>query len=754
MQIIRRLTVFSLLLGVAFAPLMVMAQNASDFPPQQQPESSAKKVDTSQNPVDFQADNLSHDETGQIITATGSVVMKQSGRTVNADKVVYNLKEDRVIATGNVVFEDINGDKHYADKVEFEDSLKNGFVTGLKTFLIDGSKFKAKSGTHKDGMVTVMTDASYTPCETCSDEEPLWQIKASDVTHNKNTQSISYHNARFEMKGVPVLYTPYFSHPDGSVKRKSGFLAPSGGYKSDLGAFVENNYYWSIAPDKDATIGLIAMTQEAPVLVGEWRQRWSDASLKASASITHSTRNDERDGERIVRDEEVRGNLRADGLWDINNEWRSGIKLDLASDRQYLRQYDFDDDKDVLQSEAYAERFAGRDYFSARVIGFQDTRVEEDRDDQPNVLPEIQANFMGEPGSVPLIGGRWSAEASMLGLLRSNADQDMARMGTGLGWSRRLVSDYGLVTVLDANARGEIYGVNDRTDSLLDEDDSSTESRAFGYMNALTSYPVSKRVTNAQIVVEPLVSLTVSPNMDLDDDIPNEDSEDVQVDAMNLFEPNRFPGLDRVEDQSHATYGLKVGGYADDGSYGDVFLGQSYRLSDDDNPFTAGSGLDEQQSDFVGQIGGAYKGDYGLQYRFQLDNDTLASQRHEIDASMQISKLNLSTRYLFAKGLEGTEVDQTREQVQNSISYQVDDNWVLRGSARHELAEDEGLREASLGVDYLGQCFSWSVTGERNLTSDVSGDSETEIMFRIGLKNLGEFETSGISVLDRNDENE
>ena len=65
----------------------------------------------SQAPVNFDADNLSHDETGQIITATGSVVMTQAGKTVRADKVTYNLKNDTVIGEGNVVFEDVNGDK-------------------------------------------------------------------------------------------------------------------------------------------------------------------------------------------------------------------------------------------------------------------------------------------------------------------------------------------------------------------------------------------------------------------------------------------------------------------------------------------------------------------------------------------------------------------------------------------------------------------------------------------------------------------
>jgi LPS-assembly protein len=37
-----------------------------------------------------------------------------------------------------------------------------------------------------------------------------------------------YHeNAIIKLRNIPVAYTPYFSHPDPTVKRKSGFLPPS-----------------------------------------------------------------------------------------------------------------------------------------------------------------------------------------------------------------------------------------------------------------------------------------------------------------------------------------------------------------------------------------------------------------------------------------------------------------------------------------------------------------------------------------------
>ncbi len=704
------------------------------------------KKDEKQQPVDLQADSLVHDQGGQSVTASGNVVLIQAGRTVKADKIVYNLKKDSVIASGNVEYIDVNGDKHYGDTVQFNNALKDGFVEGLQTFLIDGSRFKASNGRHEGGTVTVMKDASYTPCETCKDDPdstPLWQIRASEVKHDKEDKTISYRNARFEVKGVPVAYVPYFEHPDGSVKRKSGFLTPSAGYKSNLGAFVHSSYYWSIAPEKDLTVGIMAMTNEVPLATAQWRQRWENASLIVDGSFTYSERTDSQAGVDVDEDREFRGNISVDGTWDINEKWRGGVDLGYASDDQYLRQYNFNS-PNVLRNEIYAERFSGRNYLAGRLLAFQDLRINDEEEDQPHVLPEIEFEFLGEPASVPVIGGRWKVSGGALGLVRDDDEQDVNRLHAELGWERRLVSDFGLISVFNANAQAAWYNVNDRTGSQNDNtiDGNSSESRAFGYVSAITSYPLEKQFENSQMVVEPIVSVTIAPNISVDSDIPNEDSQDVQIDALNLFEADRFPGVDGVEDQSHVTYGMKTGLYGHDGSYGDVFIGQSYRFDEDDNPFEDGSGLDDQDSDIVGQVSGSYKGQYTLDYRFQLDNHDLSSQRHEVDASVNVNSLTLSTRYLYARALDGTEIDETREQVRNSASYYINDKWRVFGAAQHDLGEDSGLRKAHVGLDYLGQCVSWSLIGQRNLTDDSSGDSGTEIFFRLGLKNLGEFGAS------------
>ncbi|MCK6418161.1 MAG: LPS assembly protein LptD, partial [Alphaproteobacteria bacterium] len=572
-----------------------------------------------------------------------------------------------------------------------------------------------------------------------------WQINARTVTHDTQERKVEYDDAWFEVYGVPVAYTPYFSHPDGTVKRKSGLVSPSAGYKSNLGMFVGANYYYDLAPDRDMTVGAILYSEETPILTGEYRQRWSDARLEVEGGVTKSERDDRIAGVTQTVDDEVRGHILGEGLWELNEKWRAGTNIAWASDDQYMRQYDFVND-DVLENELYAERFSGRDYFVGRFLTFQDIRVREERvEDQPEVLPEMVASFMGEPGQIPLIGGRWNLDASFLGLRRAGSDQDMNRFSIGGGWQRRLISDYGLVAKAEANMRADIYNTRDSNISEIypSRAETQTESRLFPQVNTEVSYPLQRPFENFQAVVEPVAGLTVAPNIDMTRNIPNEDSQDAQIDYSNLFEPNRFPGYDRVEDQSRVTYGLRSGLYGYNGNYGNVFFGQSYRLQEDDNPFPRGSGLDRQTSDFVGQAA-FLLGDTNFDYQFQLAGDNLSSQRHEVDFYTVIDRFDLSSRYLFAKALEGTDINESREQVQAAAGFYVSPEWRIRlGGTRDLGGEDSGLREADVGLDFFGPCVSWALTGRRSLTDDASGESDTEVLFTIGLKNLGEFRQSG-----------
>ena len=709
-------------------------------------------VDPEKAPVDYAADAVDYDQANKVVTLNGRVELKQDGRTLAADRVVYNLKDDIATAEGNVVITDANGDIHHAESVELSDKMRKGLVDRLFTTMADGSRVWAAQAVKESEQRYELRNASYTACKACEenpDKRPPWRLNAEKVELRKDEQRVVYHNAWLEMGGVPVLYTPYFSHPDGSVEQKSGLLMPSAGWNSDLGGFYSQPYYWAIAPDMDTTFTVMPTTKEGPLLRNEFRKRWENAFIKTDASVTHSGRTDSTGGESVDKGDELRGHFFGNGGWDINRNWRARADIEVTSDEQYLRQYGFTDDY-MLESKIYAERFDTRDYAIVQAMAFQDLRTE-DKTDQPNILPYAEASFVGDPNAT--LGGRWQWDSSLLSLSRDGNGQDVYRGSTRLSWERQDVMPVGLVFNTELGARADVYHTTNRfiASGASAEDDTTSETRFIPNAQFTASYPVKNDFKDFSLRIEPVASLYLAPNVENgEEDIPNEDSLDVQLDAGNLLDGNRYTGLDRVEDQSHIAYGLRTGLYNYNGGRLTTFLGQSYNIDEDNNSFPEGSGLEDRSSDYVGSVNASFdNGRHDLSYRFQVDSDTLSSERHEVFGVTQWGPVAVDGSYLYANGVDGTIYDESREQIRLGSSVALNEQWSVRGDAIYDLSEDEserGLRRSIFTLAYNHECYNVAVTADRYLADASSGVQDTTIMFRIGLKNLGEYATDAVSL--------
>ncbi len=693
---------------------------------------------------DIEADKFIYDQESGIITAEGNVILVQEGQTLAAERIIYNISDDSSQAQGNVRFDDGDGNIYYAKTFELSNAMQQGLVNSLYSELNDGSRMWASRAIRETPDRHILKDARYTPCKACEenpDKVPTWALRASEVTHNKNTAMISYDDVRFEAWGLPIFYFPYFSHPDGTIPQKSGFLTPSLGFGSDYGFNTEIPYYWAINRSMDATIGTRVFTKSAPQMNLEMRKRFEDASIRAAGSFTYSDRIDRVNGNNVYVDDELRGHFELQSLWNIDNHWRAGTDLKLTSDEQYLEQYDMED-PDVLTNRIYAERFDNRDYASVELLGFQDLRLDRNVD-QPNALPFANMSFVGAPNSI--VGGRLKWDSSFLSLFREGNEQDVNRASSRLAWQRQDILPAGIVSKVDLAMRGDVYYTSDRDLAKTDpnEDENAYDSRFIPTANIELSYPLQKRLEAAQVRIKPKVGLTARPDVDNDSTIPNEDSIDAQIDVTNLFEIDRFPGLDRVEDRTRVNYGVETGYYKDNGDEFVVSLGQSYRLQNEDNPFQNGSGFENQESDVVGQISAGfdhYK--HNINYRFQLNGQKLNAERHEIFGATGTDTIRFGAIYLYERGSQGTEFTESREQIQGSITQVFNDNWSGRVAALFDMGEDPGLRQSVMGISYDDDCFGVTTELRRELQRDATGSNDTAVLMRLRLKNLGEFETT------------
>jgi LPS-assembly protein len=362
------------------------------------PSAFAAELPSEDEPVLLSADEVSYDRDLGVVTARGHVELSQGERILLADTLTYNERTGTVAASGNVSLLEPTGDVAFADYVELTSGLREGVIRDIRVLLKDGSRIAANGG-RRTGERTEFAKAVYSPCPLCEEDPtraPLWQLKAVRVTHDQEEHRIEYRDAWLEIYGVPVAYTPYFSHPDPTVTRQSGMLTPHFSLSNSLGPAARVPYYFTLGPSADATFEPIVTTKQGIVLGGEYRRLFQTGEFDVNGSITRADRQDEDQDQDEIDDNVVRGHIDARARFDHDENWRLGADLERASDKTYRRLYDYGNER-TLTSQAFAERFDERSYGIGRSLWFQGLRDEDDNDEFPLIWPEAFYHYVGEP---------------------------------------------------------------------------------------------------------------------------------------------------------------------------------------------------------------------------------------------------------------------------------------------------------------------------------------------------------------------
>ena len=688
-------------------------------------------------PALLTADEISYDETLGVVVASGHVEISQGQRLLLADTVTYNQRTNVVTASGNVSLLEPSGEVIFADYAELTDDMREGVMRSIRILLTDRSRFAAVSGWRSGGNRTEMRKAVFSPCELCEEDPtraPLWQIRAFKVVHDQKAQDIEYYDAWLEMFGVPVAYTPYFSHPDPTVVRRSGFLVPDFGNNSRLGLFTRTPYYFNIAPDKGLTVTPTFTTKERAVLAAEYRQRFNAGEIDLSGSVTRVRQRDSQ-GERKEGDQ-TRGHIFGNGRFDIDRTWRTGADLALATDDTFLRRYNVTT-TDVLTSRAFVEGFRGRNYAAANAFHFQGLRATDDSAQIPFILSTLDYNHVGEPDR---LGGRWSLDTNGLVLLRTGGT-DSRRLSLKAGWQLPYTSSIGEVYTLSFGLQGDGYLVDDFIDPGTGARRDGLTGRLFPQAALEWRFPFVREDGNWREFIEPVAALVVAPNGGNPGKIPNEDSQNFEFDDTNLFSLNRFPGLDRVDGGQRVVYGLKGGIYNNTGGSATAFLGQSFRFREDDT-FANDSGLEKNLSDFVGRVQFSPVKYVDLLYRSRLGQTNLDAKRNEVDLALGPPALRLNLDYVFFKQTGTTTEFEDREEILLSLSSRVTEFWSVAVRHRRDLTANGGALQSGASLTYADECFLFTVDLTRSFTRDRDIEPSDTILFRLVFKYLGQVQTA------------
>ena len=745
----------------------------------------------------LESDTLVYDNDRRTVTAEGGVRIDYAGNRVVADRVVYDQATRRLVARGNVEVIDTDGNKIYSDEIDVTDDFRDGFVNALVVETPDKTYFGADSAERREGNETTFNRGVYTacaPCEENPEKAPIWRVKARKIIWDGKEKVVRFRDARFEFFGLPIAYLPYFSAPDPTVKRKSGFLMPGINYKSELGVGVSVPYYVALAPTYDLLLSPRYYAQQGFLGHAEFRQQYDSGQYNIQVAGIRQNDPAAFTAGTVDAVETDRFMIASKGDFRINPMWSFGWDVLAQSDRNFSRTYSIGSYGDYVEtSQLYLIGLNDRNYFDLRAYKFHVQETYYDpayaRDEkQPFVLPSFDYTKTIDE---PVLGGELRFDVNAQGLDRERLDTSVgtatgvnppgidvnevfrlrgvegqtARITTEAEWRRQLIAPGGLVItpVLQARAdsisvdysQASIDAINNMSNALgVAADIRSSYFRSMATAGLEVRWPILFSTTSSVHVLEPMAQVFARPNAPYSDalGIPNEDAQSFVFDATSLFERDKFSGYDRIEGGTRANVGVRYSGSYSNGWSTNAIFGQSYHLAGD-NPYAspdlvnagAFSGLESDRSDFVGLIGVAAPSTLELSVGGRFDEETFEMRRGEVNARAYSSLGSVYSRYAFiqAQPLYGF-LDDRRELTLGGRA-KVHQNWDVFGESTYDFESDQIVRN-SVGFSYDDECFTYNMTYSEIRPTSAGSEVSRSIGFMLSFRTLGDFGTDTSTV--------
>ena len=651
--------------------------------------------------VVIEADWLSYDVDQKLIKARGNVKIVGKDDTLMADGARVDMNTETGSFTDAVII-------HKEDKLHLEG--KTIEKTGLTTYhVVDGWAVTCKVETGKT---------------------PPWSIASADTTVTEGGYAVMKH-ATFNIKGVPVFYSPYMIIPVKNT-RQSGLLLPEI-HQSSTGGFGANlPFFWNLSDSMDLTIFPEFYVDRGFMPGAEFRYVLDETSRGTfTASYLDDSLSDGDLNSSYYKDTDFT-HTNSDRYWvrgkadqDIA-DWQTRLDIDIVSDRDYLTEFNsgytgfsksddrylhdfgrgFDNKtEDTRQNLMTALKSWDGMSLQANLLGYNDVRTDAKKARQEDPLWTLpQVNFSGvRPISSSSFSFNWVTDYV-------NYWREDGIGGNRIDLHPSLSTSIPLSPYLESRAevgvRNTFYKVETYGDGVWNNDD--TQNRFLGDFEMEVASPLMRTFgfsdgDSLDHRLRPYVRYNYIPDVD-QDDLPD------------------FDSVDRIDNESLITYGFDnffSGMFNDvERDIGYVKISQGYDLlTDAEDDFTEVNLrlrlipipklFVEYETDYnvygegfvLHSFLGAYtnsRGDY-----FSIDY----SYNNTDEVSSKIDQINFTTR---ARLLP---------------------QWYTRIEVEHSIAEDE-TNDAKLALLYTAPC--WSVEFQTEYTP-----SDTRYMIIFNLANIG-----------------
>jgi len=716
-----------------------------------------------------EADELRYDHDNDRISAVGHVQIYYSGYTLEAEKVTLDRKTSRMYAEGNVRMTAPDGNTIVAQTLNLTDDFRDGFVRSLRVETPERTRFTARKAERVDGDTTVFHDGIYTACGSCEpnpSKPPTWRIKAKKIIHKQKERMIYYEQATLEFWGKPVAYLPFLSHPDPSVKRRSGFLSPRTLIADNIGVGVSVPYFWAPKQNYDLTFITTPLSRQGLLAQAEWRHRLSNGMY--SVRVTGIRQLDPKAFAGTSGNRQFRGMVESKGRFKLSKNWKWGWDVTATTDRSFTKDYRTDtEDPDEAVSTLFLTGMSRRNYFDARLYSFRvfqedGTSAYQKRlqEKQPVVYPSIDYNYIFARS---IYGGELSANFGLYSMSRNDTDLRSAGLPTtryfgidgnhgrahlDMMWRRTFIGPLGQNFTPFIAMRGDMFFLSDTDPTITGLTKDDLALRTMPAVGVEYRYPfISTHKWGSQII-EPIAQLIVRPNETRIGTLPNEDAQSLVFDDTSLFDLDKFSGYDRAEGGTRVNLGLQYRLMFRGGGYASALFGQSYQISGV-NSFSqpglvrtgADTGLESEDSDYVARL--YFDSNKGWRFGAQVsfDENDLAIKRAVLNTTGLMGPFVGSLTYSYLGRQPSLGITSDRSEFLSAASIKIRNKWRVFGALRYDVYNSNVVRDA-VGLAYDDESLSASIAFSED-RSRANGDPIDRTVFvRFGLRTIGDGQLS------------
>jgi lipopolysaccharide assembly outer membrane protein LptD (OstA) len=211
---------------------------------------------------------------------TGAVEVSRDDMTFFADQVDFYTDTNRLVAVGNVVFQQIDH-RIAAERADFNTRTSLGtFFNAFGIARLGPQANMAMFGSlepdvyfYGETLEKIAPDRyriTHGGFTTCVQPTPRWQMTSGSIVLRLDHYAL-LKNPLLKVKSVPVLYMPVVYYPINKSDRATGFLMPQYGRSTLRGRTFSNAFFMALGRSHDATINHDYYSKTGQGLGGEYR---------------------------------------------------------------------------------------------------------------------------------------------------------------------------------------------------------------------------------------------------------------------------------------------------------------------------------------------------------------------------------------------------------------------------------------------------------------------------------------------------